>query len=64
MAGNRPLCGLYALGQASPSKAYVAVPYSDPPKNRRKAMSDILGLVLGVGGIMLMAAYLVLCERI
>jgi hypothetical protein len=33
-------------------------------KNRSKAMSDILGLVLGVGGIMLMAAYLVLCERI
>jgi hypothetical protein len=39
-------------------------PIQSRPKNRRKAMSDILGLILGVGGIMLMADYLVLCERI
>ena len=34
------------------------------PNARRVAMSDILIIVLGTGGILLMAAYAALCERI
>ena len=34
------------------------------PNARRHLMSDILIIVLGTGGILLMAAYAALCERI
>lgn len=37
---------------------------SQPLACRRVIMSDILIIVLGTGGILLMAAYAVLCDRI
>jgi hypothetical protein len=35
-----------------------------PAIRRRAAMSDILIIILGTGGILLMALYAALCERI
>ena len=40
------------------------IPNSDRETSGRQCMTDILVLVLGTGGILLMAAYAALCERI
>ena len=66
MAGpGRPLlCHLYVGTARSPSRLYAARTYSAAPNNQGAPMADILVVVLGTGGILLMAAYAALCDRI
>ena len=59
---------LYTFAVHSLPRLYATLDYfcrsRAKPLSRRYPMSDIIIVVLGTGGILLMAAYAALCERI
>ena len=55
----------FSLQPAKLHRAFTASPLKTHPVNSRGLrMADVLIIVLGTGGILLMALYAALCERI
>lgn len=60
------LCRLYGIAGWSRSILYRRCPFlRDANRTRRRTpMLDLASIVLGTGGILLMAAYAALCDRV
>jgi hypothetical protein len=54
----------FTLGEFLPRRAFMPLGCTDGSGDRRINVTDLIVVVLSTGGILLMAGYAVLCDRI